>query len=260
MKTTLPLLLLAGALTLAVPYAMNAQAPLPSTLKAETFAASATVKYELRYLLYLPKDYPADAGKRWPLMLFLHGAGERGTDLTRVAVHGPPSLVRQGTNFPFIIVAPQCPEGQIWSTATLMALLDQVTARLAVDPNRVYVTGLSMGGYGTWSLLLAHPERFAAAAPICGGGNFIEAMLGGQAHQAALRTLPVWAFHGGKDPVVPLAESERMVEGLKHLGATDVKLTVYPEADHNSWAQTYRNPEFYQWLLKQSRHPAAAGR
>ena len=107
---------------------------------------------ELSYLVYLPKDYSATNGQRWPLMLFLHGAGERGSDVQRAGIHGPIKLVKQGREFPFIIIAPQCPEKQIWQSEPLLQLLDHVTEKFAVDPKRIYLTGLSMGGYGTWQL------------------------------------------------------------------------------------------------------------
>lgn len=208
---------------------------------------------EMKYLLYLPPDYKSDGGKKWPLMLFLHGSGERGTDVQRVAIHGPLSLVKQGTNFPFIIVAPQCPEGQLWENEPLLQLLDQVEKKYAVDTKRVYLTGLSMGGYGTWALGLSHPECFAALAPICGGGNMIDVVLGPRDKPAEFKRLPIWAFHGAKDDVVPVSESERMVAELKKLGVKNVKLTIYPDANHNSWTETYNNPGLYEWLLKQSR-------
>lgn len=208
---------------------------------------------KMKYLLYLPKDYDKAGRQRWPLMLFLHGAGERGTNVQRVAIHGPMSLVKQGTNFPFIIVAPQCPVNQIWDNEPLLQLLDRITADYAVDTNRVYLTGLSMGGYGTWKLGLTHPEKFAALAPICGGANMIDVMLGSWDRRKVLEKLPIWAFHGAKDDVVPLSESERVVEQLKKGGLKDVKLTVYPEAKHDSWKLTYADPEFYAWLLSKSR-------
>lgn len=210
----------------------------------------ATRSAEMRYLLYLPTDYDAQSGKTWPLMLFLHGAGERGTNLQLVAVHGPPKLAKSGTNFPFIIVAPQCPEGQRWENESLLQLLDHVMQTRKVDASRVYLTGLSMGGYGTWKLGLTYPEKFAAIAPICGGGEMIDALLVSREKGAALKHLPIWAFHGDKDSVVPLNESERMVQFMKKAGVSEVKFTVYPEADHNSWAETYDNPEFYEWLLQ----------
>jgi predicted peptidase len=110
-----------------------------------------------------------------------------------------------------------------------------------------------MGGYGTWALGLAHPERFAAIVPICGGGQIIGVLLGKADRWASLRSLGVWAFHGGKDPVVPLEESQRMVDALKKAGLPDVKFTVYPEAGHDSWTEAYENPELYEWLLKHER-------
>jgi predicted peptidase len=124
---------------------------------------------------------------------------------------------------------------------------------MAPPTNRIYLTGLSMGGYGTWDLGLTYPERFAAIAPICGGGQLITVNLSSRDKGPALKTLGVWAFHGGKDPVVPLEESQRMVAVLKKAGAQDVKLTVYPEARHDSWTETYKNPELYDWLLKHER-------
>jgi predicted peptidase len=135
----------------------------------------------------------------------------------------------------------------------LLALLDEIAAKYAVDTNRVYLTGLSMGGYGTWALGLTYPERFAAIVPICGGGQMIGVILSSRDKGAALKSLGVWAFHGGKDPVVPLEESQRMVDALKKAGVPDVKLTVYPEAGHDSWTETYKNPELYEWLLKHER-------
>ncbi len=206
---------------------------------------------QLRYLLYLPADYKADAGSKWPLVLFLHGAGERGSDLQKVAVHGPPKLVSQGRQFPFILVSPQCPAGQVWDESALVGLVDSIQARYRVDPARVYVTGLSMGGYGTWLLAQKHPGRFAAVAPVCGGGDRIRSLLPSQIE--ALKTLGVWAFHGAKDNVVPLSESERMCEAFKRIGVQDIQLTVYPEANHDSWTATYENPALYEWLLKHHR-------
>jgi predicted peptidase len=220
---------------------------------AKHFTTTQHRTFEANYLLYLPKGYEADAGKRWPLILFLHGAGERGTDLRKVAVHGPPKVAPTLPDFGFIVASPQCPEGETWSSDLLLALLDEVMRDCRVDPRRVYLTGLSMGGYGTWDLGIAHPERFAAIAPICGGGQTINVLLPSPEKAQALKTLGVWAFHGGKDPIVPLEESQRMVEALKRAGVPDVKLTVYPEAGHDSWTETYNNPEFYQWLLAHKR-------
>ena len=132
-----------------------------------------------------------------------------------------------------------------WKPEPLIQLVDHVVAKMRIDPTRVYVTGLSMGGYGTWRLVAAHPERFAAAVPICGGGEPRE-MAG------ALRRVPIWAFHGARDPVVPLSASQEMVDAVQRAGG-DVRLTVYPEVAHDSWTQTYNNPEVYDWLLSHRR-------
>ena len=224
-----------------------------SMQKSKTFEKKVTRTLSADYLLFLPKGYDAKGDKKWPLMIFLHGAGERGSELKKVAVHGPPKLVQSQSDFPFIVVSPQCPENQNWSNDVVLALMDEIIATHQVNTNRVYLTGLSMGGYGTWSLSLQYPERFAAVAPICGGGNTIDALLTPKRKAAALKTLGVWAFHGAKDPVVKLSESERMVEALKRVGVTDVQLTVYPEAQHDSWTEAYANPKLYEWFLAHER-------
>jgi predicted peptidase len=200
------------------------------------------IKVEMNYLLYLPKDY--DKRESWPLLLFLHGSGERGNDLELVKTHGPPKLISEGKQFPFIVVSPQCPKDRWWEPLELVALLDELQRKYKVDPDRVYVTGLSMGGFGTWRLAAYAPERLAAIAPICGGGEKYWAKMIGQ--------LPTWVFHGAKDEGVPLERSQVMVDALKKNGGNP-KFTVYPEAEHDSWTETYNNPEFYEWLLAQKR-------
>jgi predicted peptidase len=217
-----------------------------------SFEKKLTNTVQANYLLYLPKEH-AESTNRWPLMFFLHGAGERGSNLSKVSVHGPPKLVKQKKEFPLIIVSPQCPADEVWDDATLLALLDSVCARYRVDTNRIYLTGLSMGGYGTWSLGLRHPERFAAIAPICGGGDVLPILLASRRNSKALRSLGVWAFHGAKDPVVPVSESERMIAALRKAGVKDVQLTVYPEAEHDSWTETYENPKLFEWFLAHRR-------
>lgn len=245
-------------LTTAAAFALAFFPPMKTQAQATNAISAATLKWtvnhgsELEYLLYLPPNYDAKDGQRWPLMLFLHGAGERGTNVQRAAIHGPLKLVKNGKDFPFIIVAPLCPERQDWSNEPLLKLLDHVSEKFAVDTKRVYLTGLSMGGYGTWRLGLAKPEKFAAIVPICGGGSLIDVLLGGR-ERRGLKTLPVWAFHGAKDNVVPPGESERMANALKKLDVKEVKLTIYPDATHDSWTETYNNPELYEWLLKHSR-------
>ncbi len=201
-----------------------------------------TIPVQLDYLLYLPPDYKKQ--DKWPLLLFLHGAGERGDDIELVKIHGPPKLIAEGKDFPFIVVSPQSPKNRWWRPHELTALLDDIADRYKVDEDRVYCTGLSMGGFGTWSLAFYAPDRFAALVPICGGGETYWAK--------QLAHVPVWAFHGAKDTGVPPARSEQMVEALKKANG-NVKLTVYPEAGHDSWTETYNNPNLYKWLLQQRR-------
>lgn len=227
-----------------------------SVQSAKSFKKQITRTVKLDYLLFLPKDYSerASAKKKYPLIFFLHGAGERGSNVWRVGIHGPPKIVREKSDFPFIILSPQCPTGHCWDNEALIALLGEVTAKHRVDKSRVYLTGLSMGGFGTWSLGVAYPERFAALAPVCGGGDWISARLLDPKKAQALATLGVWAFHGRKDSVVKLSESERMVEVLKKAGCREVELTIYPEANHDAWTETYNNPKLYEWFLLHQRH------
>lgn len=201
-----------------------------------------TIRVAMGYLLYLPKDY--DTKESWPLVLFLHGSGERGDDLELVKKHGPPKLIGEGKGFPFIVVSPQCPKSQSWEPLELTALLDEVTRTQKVDQDRIYVTGLSMGGFATWELAALTPNRFAAIAPICGGGE--------PYWTRRFKHLPTWAFHGARDTGVPVERTQDMVDALTKNGGTP-KLTIYPEAEHDSWTETYNNAEFYEWLLAQKR-------
>jgi predicted peptidase len=221
----------------------------------QQFSQTITKTVSAQYLLYLPKGYAAAENKdrRWPLLFFLHGAGERGTNLQAVAKHGPAKFLQSHPEFPFILVAPQCPPGEVWADDTLLALLDEVGGRLRVDARRVYLTGLSMGGFGTWSLGIKYPERFAAIAPICGGGETIKVLLASRTKGEALKTLGVWAFHGAKDPVVNPEESQRMITALQKAGVPETELTVYPEAKHDAWTETYSNAKLYEWLLRHER-------
>ena len=202
----------------------------------------------LDYLLYLPKGYRASGKKKWPLILFLHGAGERGDDIELIKKHGLPKLIEAGEEFPCIIVSPQCLQETWWSShlESLDALLDEVIRTHAVDTTRLYLTGMSMGGYGTWHYASLHPRRFAALAPICGGGPW---PFGFPEKVAVLKNVPIWVFHGAKDKIVPPSESKRLVKVLEKVGG-NVRFTVYPEAEHDSWTQTYDNPELYEWFLQ----------
>jgi predicted peptidase len=207
------------------------------------FEKQITVTAKYHYLLSLPAGYET-SDRRWPLMLFLHGSGESGESLAKVKAYGPPKLIAQNERaFPCIVVSPQSP-GRGWNPDYLAALLDDVCATYRVDPERIYLTGLSMGGYGTWMLAAAQPDRFAAIVPICGGGNPADA--------GKLKGLPIWVFHGADDKTVKLENSEKMVDALKAVGS-DVKFTIYPGVGHDSWTETYANPELYNWLFAQKR-------
>ncbi len=219
------------------------------TQKRQHFDQKAKHRQTLDYLLYLPEGYRENTRRKWPLILFLHGMGERGTNLDKVKVHGPPKLLDGATNLPFVVVSPQCPLGQWWDVETLDALLEKIIRKERIDTRRVYLTGLSMGGFGSWELAMKFPDRFAAVAPICGGGNPFYPAGYTKRQAAVLKEIPFWAFHGAKDTSVPLSESQRMVDALKKFGC-DVKFTVYPEAGHDSWTETYNNPELYEWFLR----------
>lgn len=217
-----------------------------SVQEARTLERTITRRIKLEYLLYLPKGH-GRGKKKWPLMVFLHGSGERGSNLEMVKLHGPPKLIEAGQEFPFIVVSPQCPADGWWTTDAISTLLDDLEQNLQVDTSRVYLTGLSMGGFGTWAMAGEFPNRFAAIAPICGGG--LELWMRNITH------LPVWAFHGAKDDIVPLEQTTRLVDELKRLGSKKVKLTVFKNADHDSWTRAYANPKLYEWMLAQVQTP-----
>ena len=180
-----------------------------------------------------------------PLILFLHGSGERGTDLDKVKAWGPPAIAERDPAFPFMVVSPQLPDGEAWHALALKGLLDDVLAQYNVDRRRVYLTGLSLGGYGAWDLASRYPDYFAAVAPICGGG--IARAVG------SMRALPTWVFHGKKDDAVPEAESARMVEALQAAGG-NVKYTVLPEGGHvDAWVHAYDKAGLFAWFLEHSR-------
>lgn len=208
----------------------------------ESFKKDIVIHAELNYLLYLPKDYNS-TGEPFPLIVFLHGAGERGSNLDQLKVWGIPKKVEHDSNFPFIVVSPQCPADSWWllKVEALKGLLDEIKSKYNVDKSRVYLTGMSMGGFGTWALAAKYPDDFAAIAPVCGGGEVRLAMNG-------LYKMPVWVFHGAKDNVIPLQRSQEMVDEIKKKGG-DVKFTIYPDLDHNCWEAAYNNEELYKWFL-----------
>lgn len=213
----------------------------PAKQTAHKFA----VKIDLNYLLYLPKEYEKAEAKKWPLVVFLHGAGERGSDIKKVKSWGPPRLVEKGKDFPFVMIAPQCPNGGFWNIDHLLQLIKSTIKEHNIDEDRVYLTGLSMGGYGSWALAATAPEMFAAVAPVCGGGDPRTA--------SKLKDLPIWVFHGDADRVVPISGSQKMVDAIKDAGGEKVKFTIYEGVGHNSWTETYENEELYEWFLKNKR-------
>ena len=208
---------------------------------AKTFDKQVLLPVRYEYLLSLPAEY--DKQEKWPLVLFLHGSGECGSNLEKVKLHGPPKYADKKP-YPFILVSPQSPD-DFWHIPSLNALLDEVIATNKVDPDRVYVTGLSLGGGATWHLVAAYPERFAAAAPVCGWKPVVTTA-------PKIKNIAFWIFHGDKDKAVPLAHSQRMVDALKPLNA-EVKFTVYPGVGHDCWNQAYEEPELWTWLLSHTR-------
>lgn len=206
-------------------------------------AASTTVQSKINYLLFKPKAY-SDKGQPVPLIVFLHGSGESGTDLERVKKWGPPAIAETNPDFPFMVVSPQAPEPTGWDVGQLKAMLDDVLARYNVDRHRVYLTGLSMGGYGAWEMAMRHPDYFAAVAPICGGGV--------PRYAFRLKNIPTWVFHGAKDMAVPESESASMVQALRAAGG-NVKYTMLPEAGHiEAWVYAYdAKTGLFDWFLQQ---------
>ena len=211
----------------------------------------------LSALISLPHEYNDDtvSPKRWPLVFFLHGRDERGSDLEAILRYGVPPVVLGRPDFPFITLSPQLPDGHDWVDyhAELFAMLRYATANLAVDPQCVYLTGLSMGGRGAWRLAAERPELFAAVVPICGGMPNLNSFL---LRLPALVGKPIWVFHGAQDDVAPIADSDRIVAELRALGS-DVRYTIYPDAGHNSWSPAYAEDELWTWLGEQRLAPAA---
>lgn len=202
------------------------------------------IKIDYDYILQMPKNQTP--GQLLPLIIFLHGSGERGDSVELVMVHGPWNYANAHEDFPFMILAPQCRAGETWDPVTLDLLLDDVTGNYPVDTNRIYLTGLSRGGFGVWDWVLYRPQRFAAIAPICGASNYhvLTANI--------LKSTPSWVFHGALDNTIPVEFSANLVKHLLNFGA-EVKFTVYPYAGHDSWTETYLNAELYSWFLSHSK-------
>lgn len=213
--------------------------PAPGKQVEQSFTSSAGTV--VPYLLYLPEE---GAGEKAPVMLFLHGRGESRGPLSIVAKWGPPRMAARGDDLPYIVISPQCPADSRWTAddqqAAMLELLDHVVETYRGDPARLYLTGLSMGGYGTWKLAAAHPEKFAAAAPICGGGDAADAK--------ALAKIPLWVWHGTEDDPVPYSKSVEMVEAIEKAGGKQVRFTTLKHVGHNCWSSAYATPELYSWF------------
>lgn len=204
------------------------------------------IRETLNYYLYYPEDYQMKEGKKFPLLLFLHGGGESGNSLGKVKRNGPPKLIAQGRQFPFLILAPQNPYGKKWwNTRAVMQLLDTIVANNRVDTNRIYLTGLSRGGGAAWELAVQYPDTFAAMAVVCGMTPVPYAAW-------INRDMPIWVFHGEEDESIPISESETMVNRLKEMGY-DVKFTRYPGVGHDSWVKAYNTDALYEWFMEQER-------
>ncbi|MCF7222485.1 prolyl oligopeptidase family serine peptidase [Marilutibacter chinensis] len=266
---TLPALLTAACTTSPAPSQGPAASPEPAApggfvRRTLTIDGVAHV-----YQVFVPSSARLqDAGGRRPVVLFLHGSGERGDDgVKQTEVGLGPYLRRHARDFPAIVVFPQSPPERSWDgdvAAMAFAMLDAASAEFGGDPDRTYLTGMSRGGYGTWELALLQPRRFAALVPVCGGITSpraespltVEAVAGSadpfMATAERLRELPVWIFHGGLDDVVPPEQSRRMNAALEATGA-DVRYTEFPDANHNSWDATYGHAPMWDWLFAQQR-------
>lgn len=203
-----------------------------------------------QFWLYLPNSYENASKKElMPLIIYLHGSSRRGRDVEQVKANGLASLMDKRDNFEFVVASPQAlsnhPWQSCWQPDDLILFLDHLIATYHIDPKRIYLTGLSMGGYGTWATIGKHANRFAATAPICGGGD--------PASAKDIGKLPIWAFHGEDDRVVSVERSQEMVKAIKAANG-NAKLTVYPKVGHDSYTRTYANPKLYKWFLKH-KHP-----
>lgn len=226
---------------------VEARSPRQTVRELPAALAEKTDNLNDRFWLYLPERYANRDGKL-PLIIYLHGSSRRGRDIEKVKANGLPPVLDTKADFDFVVASPQAlsnhPWQECWRPDDLILLLDHLLAEYRIDPERVYLTGLSMGGYGTWACIGKHADRFAAAVPICGGGD--------PEWAPAMGPLPIWAFHGEEDHVVPIRRSREMVEAVERSGG-NARLTSYPGVGHDSYTQTYANPELYQWLLQQQK-------
>ena len=217
------------------------EAPAPGKQVGQHFRSKTNKKHSCRYLVFLPSSYKS-TGRPTPLLLFLHGSGERGDDLEKVTAHGPPKIVKSRPSFPFVVVSPQVPATLRFNAKALLELLDHLQSTYNVDKTRTAVTGLSMGGAGTWAVANAAPERFSAIVPICGTSPI---------ETKRFLKLPTWVTVGGQDKPRLVDSLKTTVANLKAQGAP-IRFTLYPRLGHNCWDATYNDPGLYRWILDQS--------
>ncbi len=206
-----------------------------------------TVSVEnLQYYLYFPKEYEEAENDKFPLLLFLHGGGEAGGTLEDLKTNGPPKLLAEGKEFPFLILAPQNPyKRKWWNTRAVMQLLDTIIGSNRVDADRIYLSGLSRGGGAAWELAVQYPDKFAALAVVCGMTPVPYAAW-------INKNMPIWVFHGTEDKSIPISESQNMVNKLEEMNY-DVTFTKYDGVGHNAWVQAYNTEELYEWFMRQKR-------
>ena len=201
----------------------------------------------LQYYLYFPEDYEKKKDADFGLLLFLHGGGESGDSLGVIKKNGPPKLITEGKQFPFLILAPQNPyKRKWWNVRAVMQLLDSVVQNNRVNPDRLYLTGLSRGGSAAWEIAVQYPDTFAAMAVVCG-------MTPTPYASWINKNMPIWVFHGTEDQSIPFSESEAMVDKLKQMNYP-VRFTIYEGVGHNSWEQAYTTDELYTWFMKHSKN------
>ncbi|RRQ48883.1 alpha/beta hydrolase [Maribacter algicola] len=222
---------------------INSCASQPSyTLVDEKLETS--VKETLKYYLYYPPEYELEPEKKFPVLLFLHGGGEVAEDLGPNERIPPPSLILQGKEFPFLILAPENSYAKSWwNTRAVKQLLDSVVSKNRIDRNRIYLSGISRGGGAAWEMAVQYPETFAAMAVVCGMTPLPYASW-------INKKMPIWVFHGEDDAVIPVEESESMVNKLKEFGY-DVRFTKYENVGHDAWSKAYATEELYDWFLRQ---------
>jgi len=204
-----------GVIAIACSFSVDADTQQPLLATVHSFEQEVILHANFQYLVYLPQDYGEPSNQEWPLVLYLHGGGARGDDLDKVRKIGIPKLIEEGRTFPFVVVAPQLPTNDHWPADMLHALLIDVIKKHRIDKRRVYLTGQSRGGFGTWELGASYPDLFAAVVPISGRGI----------HSVCrLKDVPVWIFHGERDNTVPVEASQSMTKRLKRCGG-NVQLT-----------------------------------